>query len=44
MNTPSVVIGREQPGITLTLPSAEYFPSLAPSKIAPAKAAHPPTE
>ena len=44
MNTPSVVIGKEQPGRVLTVPSAENFPSLAPNNIAPARAAQPPTE
>src|SRR3990170_5586011 len=41
-NIPSVAIPISCPGIALTLPSLEYFPSLGPSIIAPTNAAHPP--
>ena len=41
---PSVASGRFDPGIAFTLSSGPYLPFRAPSKIAPAKAAQPPTE
>ena len=41
---PSVASGRFDPGMAFTLPSGPYLPFRAPSKIAPAKAAQPPTE
>ena len=44
MNTPSVVNGTEQPARTLAEPSLLNLPSLAPRRIAPVNAAHPPTE
>ena len=42
-NVPKVAKGKFEPGIGVILPSSEYLPFLAPSIIAPVKAAHPPT-
>src|SRR6056297_1397060 len=44
MNVPSVARARLEPGIGLTLPSLPYLPRRGPSTMAPARAAHPPTE
>ncbi len=44
MNMPSVASARFEPGKGLTRPPGPYLPVRAPSTIAPASAAQPPTE